>query len=81
MLIRFRSFDERGIKAYQKDFVIGSDPLRMHNIDIATLQSGHYSVRLIVYDFDTKQSQPGTVLSTGQGFQRELEIARFTVEA
>lgn len=72
-------FDERGIKVAQQDHVIGSNPLRMHSIDKASLQRGQYSVRLIVYDFETKQSQPGTILGAGQSFQRELEIARFTV--
>lgn len=76
-----QAFDERGIKAYQRDFVIGADPLSMHAIDRNGFQPGIYSVRLIVYDYETKQSQPGVVVSTGQSFQRELEIARFPVDA
>lgn len=76
-----QAFDEGGIKAYQRDFVIGADPLSMHTIDVDGFQRGRYSVRLIVYDYETKQSQPGVVVSTGQAFQRELEIARFRVNA
>ena len=73
-------FDEREIKAWQRDFVIGDDPLKIHTIDLREFGRGRYSARLIVYDYETKQSQPGVVESTGQSFQRELEIARFTVD-
>lgn len=76
-----QAFDEQGIKAYQRDFVIGADPLSMHTIELDGFQRGRYSVRLIVYDYETKQSQPGVVVSTGQSFQRELEIARFRVDS
>ena len=73
-------FDEREIKVWQRDFVIGAEPLKMHSIDLREFGRGRYSARLIVYDYETKQSQPGVLESTGQSFQRELEIARFTVD-
>ena len=72
-------FDEHGQKVSQSDHVILADPLQLHSIDKAGFESGRYSVRLIVYDYVTKQSQPGTILGNQETFRRELEIARFTV--
>jgi len=36
--------------------------------------------KLIVYDSVTQVSQPGTFLGSQQRFEREIEIAKFTVE-
>ena len=72
-------FNEHGQKVSQSDHVILADPLQLHSIDKAGFASGRYSVRLIVYDYVTKQSQPGTILGNQETFRRELEIARFTV--
>ena len=75
-----QTFDQTGVKFdQQQDQVISVNPVTVQTIDTTSFPPGQYSVRLIVYDFDTRQSQPGTNLSTGAEFQRELEIARFQV--
>ena len=74
-------FNVRGEKVQQYDNVIGIG--YVHAVDISMLAEGDYAAKLIVYDFDTHVSQPGTVLDNqgrfqGQ-FERELEIARFAI--
>ena len=72
-------FDAKGERLRQLDDVIDNQPLSRQQIDISTLTPGDYLVKLIVYDYVTKQSQPGTILGNQETFRRELEIARFTV--
>ena len=74
-------FDEGGVKVTQEDYIIGFDPLVLHEIDISSFERGHYSARLIVYHVSTKQSQSGTIVQNQQSFRRELEIASFDVDA
>ena len=68
--------DMTGHKALQYDSVINRDLLSTHEIDVSSLPAGAYSVKLIVYDFETQISQGGLVASSGQRFERELEVAR-----
>lgn len=74
-------FNMQGEKVQQYDNVIGIG--YVHAVDISMLAEGDYAAKLIVYDFETHVSQPGTVLDNQGGFQgqfeRELEIARFTI--
>ena len=72
-------FDAKGERLRQLDDVIDNQPLSRQQIDISTLTPGDYLVNLIVYDYVTKQSQPGTILGNQETFRRELEIAHFTV--
>ena len=72
-------FNEQGEKQLQIDQVIDSRPLSHAQIDTSSLEPGDYVAKLIVYDKDTGQSQKGTILSTQQTVERELEIARFSV--
>ena len=69
-------FDEAGQKALQYDHVIYRDLLAVRDIDASSLTAGVYSIQLIVYDFETQVSQGGTIIASGQRFDRELEIAR-----
>lgn len=69
-------FDEDGNKALQYDNVIYRDLLSTHEIDASSLPEGDYSIQLIVYDFETHVSQGGTIIASGQRFERELEIAK-----
>ncbi len=69
-------FDEAGNKALQADHVIRRRLLSVHELDIKPLSPGVYSVQLIVYDFESRASQRGTLGATGERFERELEIAR-----
>ena len=74
-------FDEWGIKQVQIDQVIDSRPLSRRQIDTSSLEPGDYVAKLVIYETDSGRSQRGTILSTGQTVERELEIARFTVQS
>ena len=69
-------FDESGQKALQYDSVIFRVLLSTHAIDVSSLPVGAYTVKLIVYDYETQKSQGGTVADSGQRFERELKVAR-----
>lgn len=68
--------DEDGQRAVQRDSVIERELLSTVEIETAQLAPGSYVVKLIVYDFDTGASQPGTVHATMDHFEREFELAR-----
>ena len=68
-------FDAAGAKALGQDWTIGDAALARHRVDTSSLQPGNYVVKLIVYNFNTRISAPGTVTGTDTRFERELEIA------
>lgn len=73
-------FDEQGEKVQQYDDGITREPSSArYDVDISMLAAGDYTAKLIVYDFVTRVSQPGTVLSHQGQFERELEIAAFAI--
>ena len=73
-------FDEQGEKVQQYDDGITREPsFAVYDVDISMLAAGDYTTKLIVYDFVTRVSQPGTVLSHQGQFERELEIAAFKI--
>ena len=69
-------YDDGGQKVHQYDHVIGRSLLAVHEFDASPLREGAYSVRLIVYDFETHEIHSGTVSATGQRFKREFEVAQ-----
>ena len=68
-------FGEDGQRALQQDSVIQSELLSRVEIDTSQLPEGQYFVRLIVYEFDTGNSLPGTHQATMEQFEREFELA------
>ena len=78
--ISLQLFAKQGVKVAQQDFVIGHQPLARHRIDISGLSPGDYLAKLILYNYDTGVSVPGTVTSSQTHFDRELEIARITID-
>ena len=70
---------EDGKKAMQMDNVIRRSLLTAYDIDTSLLPKGAYTVRLIVYDFETKASQSGVLVDGSHRFERELEIARIEI--
>lgn len=72
-------FNSVGEKVLQIDDVIAAAGADIETLNVASLAPGDYSVRLIMYDFESKQSQPGTVVNSGHHFEREVEIARFSI--
>lgn len=73
-------FDAAGQKVQQADIVIGHDPLAHHRLDTSAFRAGVYALNLIVYDFNTGVSVAGTVAESGIAFDRQFELARFTIE-
>ncbi len=73
-------FDSDGNKALGQDFVIGLEPVAHHRIEMSALQPGDYQVKMIVYNFETRISVPGTVIGADARFDRELEITGLTIE-
>ena len=74
-------FDQAANRALSQDAVIWRDRLDGRRLDISLLEPGDYTLALIVYDYETGVSQSGALTETGQRFQREVEIARFSVGA
>lgn len=72
-------FDQAANKALGEDGVIWREPLDAQRLDISALPPGEYTLKLIVYDFETGRSQPGLSVGADQRFAREVEIARFSV--
>ncbi|MCY3781134.1 MAG: hypothetical protein OXG78_12545 [Chloroflexi bacterium] len=68
-------FDSGNHKALQYDHPIWRELLGVHEIDTTPLPAGAYTVKLIVYDFETQISQGGTLTDTGERFERELILA------
>ena len=72
-------FDEKENKVAQYDRVISGDPIDIATFNLKGLPAGEYVVRLIVYDRESGASQPGTVLTPQQEFERAADVLRFTV--
>ena len=72
-------FDQAANKALGKDAVIWREPLDSQSLDVSALPPGDYTLKLIVYDFESGLSQPGLLVGADQRFEREVEVARFSV--
>ncbi len=72
-------FNEHGEKKLQVDRVIDSRPLSRAQFDTSNLEPGDYVAKLIVYETESGASQSGVILSAQQAFEREFEIARFSI--
>ncbi len=73
-------FDAEDNKLLQHDDIVYRQALSAYDIDILPLPAGAYSVRLIVYDYETHASSAGMAIDSGQRFERQLEVARIEVE-
>ena len=73
-------FDTAGHKVLQEDFVIGHKALVFHQLDVSALSAGTHIVQLILYNYKTGVSVSGIDLGNQSGFDRELELMRFTIE-
>ena len=73
-------FDRVGAKVgSQSDDLIGNSGFYARSLNISSLPAGDYVVKLIVYDYVSQESQAGTIVDAGQRFEREVDIARFTI--
>ena len=78
--VSIQLFDETGVKALGQDLVFHRSPLVKQRIGLASLKPGEYSMKMIVYNYETGASLPGTVISSQERFDRELEIMTLTVD-
>ncbi len=72
-------FADGGHTGVQIDDVISGTPVRNYALDISALPPGDYAVNLVVYDYQTGKSQEGLIVDGQRQFQRELEVARFSL--
>lgn len=77
--ISIQLFDASGGKAHNQDFVVEDLVLARHRLDISGLSPGQYGVKLILYDFNSRDSVSGVDSVTDVRFSRELEIATIDV--
>ena len=73
-------FDQDSNRVTGSDAVIYRAPLDAQSLDITTLPAGEYTLQLIVYDYETGDSQAGLIMDRRRRFERQVEIARFTLE-
>ncbi|MCY4062764.1 MAG: hypothetical protein OXG53_10385 [Chloroflexi bacterium] len=73
--VSLQVFNAEGDKVLGQDSTITDAALARQHINISSLPPGNYVVKLIVYDFNTRVSVPGTVSAESLRFERELEIA------
>lgn len=78
--LSLQMFDETTEKVGQQDRVISSEPIDAFSFDLSGLSPGEYTVEMIVYNFETKQSAPGTVASSQQRFDRNVIVSRFSFD-
>ena len=71
-------FDAAGERQGQVDAVIVDDPIDISRMDIGGLAAGAYTLKLIVYDFETLESHAGD-LADGSRFTREVVIHSFVL--
>ncbi len=72
-------FDATGERHAQVDAVIADDPLDISPLDISGLPAGAYTLQLIVYDFETLESQAGETVADGRRFERDVVIDSFVL--
>ena len=73
--ISLQVFDAAGEKILGQDSVIGHITLDRQRVDISSLPPGDYSVKLILYSFETGATVGGEIIEDGARFDRELPIA------
>lgn len=78
--VSIQLFDQAGAKVAGSDFTIRHDSLSRHRLDLPLLEPGDYSVKLILYDFESRASVAGAVVSSQARFERELEIGSITIK-
>lgn len=79
-VVSLQVFDEGGDRVLGTDFTFRHKALSQGELELSSLPSGNYSVRVIVYDFASGVSVPGLIVGADTRFERAFEIDRITVE-
>ena len=77
--VSLQVFDDQANKVDQLDAVISREPIDIFSFDITSLLKGEFIVKLIVYDFASKESYRGVIINGNQQFERAVQIASFTL--
>ncbi len=78
--VSIQVFDAAGAKVAGGDFVIHHESLARRSLEIASLAPGEYSLKLILYNYQTGHSIGGIVSSAEARFDREVEIGSIVIE-
>ncbi len=76
--VSLQVFDAAGAKVRGQDSTIGPVSLGRYRVDVSDLEPGDYAIKLVVYNYESRRSVPGTHSRTGERFRRELAITTFT---
>lgn len=77
--ISLQVFDSQNEKVAQLDDVVGGDPLHGYGLDVSDLATGDYTVKLVLYDFETGGGQAGTIIAGERPFERSVDIGRIFI--
>ena len=72
-------FDQNGPTGWQIDDVIAGSPVDNYALDLSGLPAGDYVANLIVYGFESGDSQPGLIIDSQERFLREVAVTRFAI--
>ena len=78
--VSIQLFDQAGEKVAGSDFTIRHDSLSRHQLDLSSLVPGDYNVKMILYNYETRVSVPGTVTSDQARFERELDLGLIGID-
>ncbi|MCY3865360.1 MAG: glycosyltransferase family 39 protein [Chloroflexi bacterium] len=78
--VSIQLFDQAGEKVAGSDFTIRHDALSRHQLDLSSLAPGDYNVAMILYNYQTRVSVPGTVTSSQARFERALDLGLIGIE-
>lgn len=78
--VSIQLFDQDGEKVAGNDFTIRHDSLSRHLLDLSPLDPGDYTLKLILYHYETRASVAGIVVNAQSRFERELEIGSVTID-
>lgn len=78
--VSIQLFDQAGEKVAGSDFTIRHDSLSRHRLDLSPLGPGDYNVIMILYNYETRASVPGTVTRGQARFERELDLGLIGID-
>ena len=78
--VSIQLFDQAGEKVAGSDFTIRHNALSRHQLELSSLVPGDYNVKMILYNYVTRVSVPGTVTSAQARFERALDLGLISID-
>ena len=78
--VSIQLFDQTGAKVAGSDFTIRHNALYRHQLDLSSLDSGEYNVKMILYNYQTRVSVPGTMTGDQTRFERVLDLGLIDID-